>query len=120
MLHLLLLRNFRPGLAWLLLLCFGRVLVPEAGWLALHRHQHTHDEPAPARGLAKGKLLLSSKHQHCHVDQLYDVPFQLAGPVAVPAARVRPAFREVAAAAVQPCAARPTGVVALRGPPVLG
>lgn len=119
MLHLLLLRNFRSGLAWLMLLCFGRLLVPEAAWLAAHRHEHTHDAPAAARGAAKGKLLLSPKHQHCHVEQLYDVPFQLAGPVAMPAARVRVAFRNLMPAAVQTCAARPVGVVALRGPPTL-
>jgi hypothetical protein len=60
----------------LLLLCFVRVLLPEATVLALHRHAHTEKEAAH---VGKGyKALLTAKHQHCPVDHLFDVPFQPA------------------------------------------
>jgi len=76
----------RQILAAFLLLCFVRVLLPEAWVLALHPHQHTTDEPAQRAsfGTAKGKALLSGQHQHCHEEPLYDAAFQPAAPVVVP------------------------------------
>ena len=76
----------RPYLAFFLLLCFVRVLLPEAWVLALHPHQHTTDEPAQRAsfGTVKGKALLSSQHKHCHEESLYDAAFQPAAPVGVP------------------------------------
>ncbi|WP_125916998.1 hypothetical protein [Hymenobacter coccineus] len=69
-----------------LLLCFVRVLLPEAWVLALHAHVHTTAEPArrASFGPVKGKALLTAQHKHCHEDVLYDAPFQPAAPVAVP------------------------------------
>jgi hypothetical protein len=79
--------SLRPYLACLLLLCFVRVLLPEAWVLALHPHQHTTEEPAQRASLTatvKGKHLLTSKHTHCHEESLYDAAFQPAAPVVVP------------------------------------
>lgn len=61
----------RSYIAFVLLTCFMRVLVPDAWLLALHSHQHTEQEVA-----VKKAPLLSAKHQHCSVDHFYDVPFQ--------------------------------------------
>ncbi|WP_188813076.1 hypothetical protein [Hymenobacter cavernae] len=61
-----------------------RVFLPEATVLRAHFHQHTEEEPvwqAPQR-LAT-KHMLTPKHQHCHVEQLYDAPFQPSLPVCV-------------------------------------
>ncbi|WBA44069.1 hypothetical protein [Hymenobacter canadensis] len=33
---------------------------------------------------AAGKALLSPQHKHCHVEQLYDAPFQPVAPVVIP------------------------------------
>ncbi|WP_140467884.1 hypothetical protein [Hymenobacter nivis] len=79
----------RQFCAAFLLLCFVRVLLPEAWVLALHAHAHTTAEPARRAhlGPAKGKALLSSQHQHCHEDSLYDAVFQPAAPVVVPGPR---------------------------------
>lgn len=68
----------RQLFAVFLLLCFVRVLLPEASLLALHPHQHTEKEPThqAAFGTAKGKALLSKKHKHCHEEQLFNAPFQ--------------------------------------------
>ncbi|TGE26355.1 hypothetical protein [Hymenobacter metallicola] len=71
----------RSRLAILLLLCFTRVLLPDAWVLALHSHQHTTEEAAQKPGLLKAKALLSVKHQHCSVDHFYDMPFQAAIPL---------------------------------------
>lgn len=71
----------RSRLAILLLLCFTRVLLPDAWVLALHAHQHTTEEATPAPSTQKAKALLSAKHQHCPVDHFYDVPFQPAVPL---------------------------------------
>ena len=110
----------RQTLAAFLLLCFVRVLLPEAWVLALHPHQHTTDEPAQRAsfGTAKGKALLSSQHQHCHEESLYNAAFQPAAPVVVPAPG-----RAAAVGALTPFAASvwAEAVAAqrcLRGPPV--
>ncbi|MFC5270752.1 hypothetical protein [Adhaeribacter terreus] len=61
---------FRHFLAYFLLLLFFRVLAPEQAILALHNHEHTahaHDENVTH---------IDVKHTHCHVDQLFDAPFQ--------------------------------------------
>ncbi|WP_345070511.1 hypothetical protein [Hymenobacter fastidiosus] len=84
---------FRLQLSVLLLLLFGRVLAPEAWLLALHAHEHTREEPAQvAAAVRKGQPLLTARHQHCHVDQLYDVPALRAGAVAVPEPGCRAVF----------------------------
>ena len=76
----------RQFIAIALLLCFARVLMPEAWVLALHPHRHTMGEPAQRAsfGTAQGKALLSAQHKHCHEDSFYDAAFQPAAPVAVP------------------------------------
>ncbi|MBC8081909.1 MAG: hypothetical protein H7Z21_01750 [Hymenobacter sp.] len=77
-------QTLRSRLALLLLLCFTRVLLPEAWVLHLHAHQHTTEEPAQAPGALKGKTVLSAQHQHCGVDHFYNVPFQPARPLELP------------------------------------
>ncbi|WP_380266363.1 hypothetical protein [Hymenobacter caeli] len=75
----------RQTLAVFLLLCFVRVLLPEAWVLALHPHRHTAEAVPRARaGVAKGNALLSGQHKHCHEEALYRAAFQPAAPVAVP------------------------------------
>ena len=81
---LLHMQTLRSRLAILLLLCFTRVLLPEAWVLSLHAHQHTTEEPTQAPGALKGKKVFSAKHQHCDVDHFYQVPFQPASPVELP------------------------------------
>ena len=70
------------GLLGLLL----RVLTPEAALLHLHFHQHTPDDQPRSTAPAKRspQAAVSTQHQHCHAEQLYDAPFQPAGPVVVP------------------------------------
>ena len=69
--------SLRPYLAFVLLLCLGRTLLPEAWVLALHGHAHTTEEPAFAQGkLRKGQALFTPKHTHCHEETFYNVPFQ--------------------------------------------
>lgn len=69
---------FRSWLAYVLLTCFLRVLVPDAWLLALHSHKHTVDAVT-----AKRQPLLSAQHQHCSVDHFYNVPFQPSAAVAL-------------------------------------
>ncbi|MDQ2795201.1 MAG: hypothetical protein M3Y12_14510 [Bacteroidota bacterium] len=106
-------------LAWLLLLCLGRTLLPEAWVLALHRHEHTTVEPAQAPAFRRtGKALISAQHQHCPVEQFYDVAYQGSVPVVVPGPRV--ALRYAAAPAlppVRPAAGEVLYARSLRGPP---
>jgi hypothetical protein len=109
-------QTLRSRLAILLLLCFTRVLLPEAWVLNLHAHEHTTEEPTQAAGVFKGKALLSAKHQHCAVDHFCDVPFQLA-----PALRLPVVFRAYRVSQGAPVvsvwhsATHPTAD--LRGPP---
>ena len=106
-------------LAWLLLLCLTRTLLPEAWVLALHRHEHTTVEPAQASAFRRtGKALLSAQHQHCPVEQFYDVAYQASVPVIVPGPRLAP--RYVVAPAqppVRPAAGKMLFARSLRGPP---
>ncbi|GGG45610.1 hypothetical protein [Hymenobacter glacieicola] len=71
-------RTLRSRLALTLLLCFVRVLVPDAWVIALHAHQHTTEEPTQATSWPKGKALLSAKHQHCDADQFFKSAFEPA------------------------------------------
>jgi hypothetical protein len=69
---------------WWLLLLLLRMSLPEAAVLEAHFHQHTEIEPAAkAVGSTVGKHLLTPKHQHCHTEQFYNVPFQPAELVSV-------------------------------------
>lgn len=111
-------RALRTHIALLLLLCLTRTLLPEAWILALHRHAHTTDEPAQTTSFRdKGKALLSSRHLHCTVEHLYDVPFVPGTPVLTPAPVIRPSFaaEPVPTVAAAPWIARTPAQ--LRGPP---
>ncbi len=78
-------RTLRTRLALVLLLCFARVLVPEAWVLALHDHQHTVDAPLSAhQGPGQQKATVSKVHQHCAVDNFYDAAFELPAPPRLP------------------------------------
>ena len=83
----------RQLFAVFLLLCFVRVLLPEASLLALHPHEHTEDEPTHQAvfGTTKGKALLSKQHKHCHEEQLFNAAFQPSAPVQL----VKPQLRAV-------------------------
>jgi len=108
----------RSHLATLLLLCFVRVLLPDAWILALHQHQHTTEEPAHALlvgNAAKGKLLLTAKHQHCQTDHFNHSSFQLASPL-----EVRFIASYLATTGSWPSATWPSAAMTirhLRGPP---
>lgn len=58
----------RSLISLLLLVLFVRLMVPEAAVLALHQHEHTEHEY-----LDDAKV--STKHQHCHVDDLFNTDF---------------------------------------------
>jgi hypothetical protein len=132
----------RPYLAFLLLLCLTRTLLPEAWILALHTHKHTTEEPTIARVAKRqpgkalhahehtteeaiaspgkrpaGKNLLSAKHTHCQTEQFYQVPFQLAPRVAVPLPRHQLSYRRLAVPTQLACSAAMLRRTALRGPP---
>lgn len=106
-------------LAWLLLLCLGRTLLPEAWVLAFHRHEHTTEEPARAPAFRlKGKALIGAQHQHCAIEQFYEVAYQAAGPVPMPCLRVAPRYAAAPALPpVRPAAGEVLFGRALRGPP---
>ena len=115
--------TLRPYLAFLLLLCLTRTLLPEAWVLALHAHGHTTEEPAFGAGKAHrhavaGKILLTPKHTHCHEDTFYNVPFALAPAVVVPRPRVRLSYQPLAVPLTLACSATELRRTALRGPPV--
>lgn len=109
----------RSNIAFLLLLCLVRTLLPEVLVLTLHAHNHTTVEPAYSSASAsKDRALFSAKHQHCEVEKFYNAAFQLGPPVVVPHPRLAIGY----AGALVPAAVR--GVVgrlirpfALRGPP---
>jgi hypothetical protein len=112
----------RQLLAWWLLLLLGRVLAPEAAVLTLHAHAHTTAEPAFAKAAhaRPAKALLTPKHQHCHTDDLYQLPFALATPVELPAP-----VRQLAYATYRPQSpvcrqAHLLDGACLRGPPAMG
>ncbi len=111
----------RQILAAFLLLCFARVLLPEAWVLALHPHRHTTAEPAQRAGFgtARGKALLSGQHKHCHEESLYDAAFQPAAPVAVPAPTRSAAVGLRTAFAASVWAEALAAQRCLRGPPAV-
>ncbi|WP_324679392.1 hypothetical protein [Hymenobacter sp. GOD-10R] len=107
----------RSWLALVLLLCFVRVLLPEAWVLSLHRHQHTTEEPTQAPGALHGKQVLSAQHLHCDVDHFYNVPFQPA-PFLELKERVLQAYqRATAVALIRAGEVTPPAIDYLRGPP---
>lgn len=110
---------YRSRFALLLLLCLLRTLLPEAWVLALHPHTHTTDEPARTSVVVrKGHPLVGVKHQHCEVEQFYNVAFQAALPVLLPAPRVAQAHGAAASALPErPVAGQLIRKLALRGPP---
>lgn len=108
--------SLRPHFALLLLLCFGRTLLPEAWVLALHAHQHTTEEPAFKKP-AQSQPLLSAQHQHCQVEQFYDVPFQAAVPVELTLPYPTPRYQPLAVATTLASAAAVRRSLLLRGPP---
>lgn len=107
----------RQLLSAFLLLCFVRVLLPEAWVLALHPHRHTTEEPAQRTSIGKSKALLTGQHKHCHEESFYDVAFQPAAPVVVaaPSRTGLVGMRVPSAASVW--AAAVTEQRCLRGPP---
>lgn len=110
-------QTLRSRLALVLLLCFVRVLLPDAWVLALHQHAHTTEEPTQATGWPKGKALVSAKHQHCDADQFFKSAFEPA-----PEAQVAPAeplqFAAPAPAALAAVQTADTFATPdLRGPP---
>jgi len=106
--------------AWWLLLLLARVLAPEAAVLRLHAHTHTEAEPAFVKQAKdSAQKLLTTKHQHCHAEQLYQLPFAPAIPVEVPVP-----VRQLAYATYRPqvpvCRqAHLLDGACLRGPPAL-
>ena len=109
----------RSYLAFLLLLCLTRTLLPEAWVLALHAHEHTTEEPVFAQGKrTPGKALLTPKHTHCQTEQFYNVPFQAAPPVLVPLPKLLASYRPLAVPTTLASSATELRRSALRGPPV--
>ncbi|SMB85568.1 hypothetical protein SAMN00120144_2839 [Hymenobacter roseosalivarius DSM 11622] len=110
-------RTLRSRLAFLLLLCFTRVLLPDAWVLGLHQHQHTLEEPAQATRQDKkqAKALLTARHQHCQTDHFYHVPFQPTPPLELPFAVVY--ARTEAVGGILGGAHRAPHAAYLRGPP---
>ncbi|WP_133274300.1 hypothetical protein [Hymenobacter radiodurans] len=110
-------RTLRSRLALLLLLCFTRVLLPDAWILALHQHEHTLEESAQATRVdkAQDKALLTVQHQHCQVDHFYNVPFQVPAPLELPFV-VLYAHQEAVGGFLAD-AHRSVQVARLRGPP---
>ena len=77
-------QNWRRSIAWGLIVLLIRVFTPEVAVLRLHFHSHTEDKPATGLATkASHKAVLSPKHQHCHVEQLYNAPFQPALPISI-------------------------------------
>ncbi|RZL13787.1 MAG: hypothetical protein EOO62_07215 [Hymenobacter sp.] len=106
----------RPYLAFLLLLCLVRTLLPEAWVLALHSHGHTTEVAASRR--PTGQPLASSQHTHCHAEQFYNTPFTAALPIRVPQPRLRTHYQPLAVPAQVASLAAVLRSTALRGPPL--
>ncbi|SFQ51697.1 hypothetical protein [Hymenobacter arizonensis] len=72
-------------MAWWLLLLLLRVLTPEAALLRLHPHEHTETEEHATSGRQEiRQAVLTPQHLHCHMEQVYDVPFLLTDPLQLP------------------------------------
>lgn len=109
--------TLRSRLALMLLLCFVRVLLPDAWVLALHQHEHTTEEPTRAVAWPKGKALLSAKHQHCDADQFFKSAFEPA-PVVQATGPTAAEFVVVPTPAVAATGyLQPVATPDLRGPP---
>ncbi|WP_299817858.1 hypothetical protein [uncultured Pontibacter sp.] len=66
--------HYLRHIAVLLLLLFGRVMVPDALLLELHGHTHTiHPEHTDTH-----KAQVGQKHSHCPVEDLFGAPYQPA------------------------------------------
>jgi hypothetical protein len=106
-------RSFRSHLAVVLLLCFARVLLPDAWVLTLHAHEHTSElEPARTKG---AKAMLTAKHQHCQTDHFCALHFEAA-----PALQfgLVPAYGQTQAAWLASVGVgKPLPTQPLRGPP---
>lgn len=63
--------RFKTHIATFLLLLFVRVLTPEIAVLEMHTHEHTQDE----HGKKEAGFKLDTKHNHCHTDNIYNIPF---------------------------------------------
>lgn len=109
----------RQLFAVFLLLCFVRVLLPEASLLALHPHAHTEQEPVhrDAAKARKGQALLSKQHKHCHEEQLFNAPFQPSAPVQFSAPRARLVVGILKPFAASVWAEATAAQRCLRGPP---
>ncbi|WP_201977877.1 hypothetical protein [Hymenobacter rubidus] len=119
MLNLCTVQALRSHIALLLLLCLVRTLLPEAWMLALHPHAHTTEEPAHAPAFKRaGKDLISAKHQHCEVEQFYNVAYQAGVPVVAPVPRTGPGYTATPPLPpVQLVAGEQLFARSLRGPP---
>lgn len=106
--------------AWWLLLLLGRVMAPEAAVLSLHAHHHTVDVAhwSAERPARHPEAEVSPQHQHCHVEQLYDVAFQPALPPTVPLPRTSPRYPAYCQTVAPAPARHLLPGAALRGPPV--
>ena len=94
--------------------------MPEAAMLRLHAHEHTHDKVATTQiAKAGGKAVISPKHQHCHVEQFYDAPFQPALPVVLSEPARRPVYAVYHPQAPVCRASHLLDGASLRGPPAL-
>ncbi|OUJ72800.1 hypothetical protein [Hymenobacter crusticola] len=110
-------QTLRSRLALVLLLCFVRVLLPEAWVLSLHAHQHTTEEPTQTPGTLRGKLVLSAKHQHCDVDHFCNIPFQPAPFFELEKLVLQAYQRTIAVALIRAGEVTPPAIDYLRGPP---
>lgn len=111
----------RSYLAFFLLLCLTRTLLPEAWVLRLHAHEHTTSEPVFRTTTGQrtaNKALLTPKHTHCQTEQFYSVPFQAASPVAVPSPPLQLSYRPLEVPTTLASSATVLRRTALRGPPL--
>ncbi|RFP66269.1 hypothetical protein D0N36_04420 [Hymenobacter lapidiphilus] len=109
-------RALRSQLAIVLLLCFARVLVPDAWILALHEHQHTGDVALEVGHNIRQADVVSSQHQHCAVNYFFNAAFQPPAPLVLPVPPVAYQLaRSVPGASLWYSATRITAN--LRGPP---
>ena len=110
----------RKIIAWGLIALLIRVWMPEAAMLRLHAHQHTEDAPVLTLSVKSGnKAVFSVKHQHCHVEQLYDAPFQPALPVSLDGPVRVVAYAKYCPQAPVCRASHLLDGASLRGPPVV-
>lgn len=63
--------RFNTYIATFLLLLFVRVLIPEIAVLEMHTHEHTKEKHEQKEAGFK----LDKKHNHCHTDNFYNIPF---------------------------------------------